>query len=437
MPQSAEENKVREKYQSLPGSGSREGENLLETMVFDFTKYISQANIISPQSVHPLLQDETKIDPTYVRKLLLDIEQLNGGVAEMVASIENIKCPHFFMYHVKNFQRRTNDFTQLLNASGESLLTETQIRTFLSKIQENFLKILAIYDVFNSETYPEYDYIKKYLNEYRQQIIISTLYQVEEYNKQDNLNLNPGDKFQSEAAEFFHLIHLSMLRTLFSYLTIYEFSNLEASTKKYITDSIARALLIINQVQERLDISTKTIHLKPDDLLHNIYHIFLELKIFVNFTNKYIQDHKFKMEIQDTRLPILDPSNNMPGPKDMLHIFTSRKCIVCQAFFSSELWEYLQNLCHELGYKIITHDIYFPTAEAWCKGVYGITKIPAFIFRERSIWINPEVEKGARDPHQTMKRELLNFLGVLGLYREPIDDPKNDKKSLGAYTKRQ
>ncbi|MHA1360168.1 MAG: hypothetical protein ACTSRC_18765 [Candidatus Helarchaeota archaeon] len=409
--------------QKVEGAQNGPIEYNLEYLAFEFTRHLSFKDICPPRKVHPLLvDDEIAIDTGYARDVLRDIEALCGCVAEMVAKCKiddvQVECKDFFMYFVTRFQTLARDFTELIHASGESLLTEAQIRAFLSRLQRTYIKVLAIYEVFEGSEYPEYEYIEKYLKEHRDKVLANINFENERFEKANQLDIEVEDQFQTQVSNFLNMINLNMIRTLFSYMTIYLALKLPHATRRYITDTIARALFLIYEVQERIDISQETIYMKPDALLHNLYQLFTELKIFLNFTMAYTKKVKFKeaIEAESYSIKLFGQRKHERGE---VELFSSRKCIVCQTLFTSPLWEFIQTYCHHHGYKITIHDIYLPTDEAWCKGIYEITKVPTLRFQERICWINPEPEREREsDPYQTMKTRLLNFFESLGLYKE-------------------
>jgi len=390
------------------------GDLTFEEMVFELSKYINRRNITTSSSAHPLLQDATAIDPGYAQDLLREVESLRGGVAVMVAHMRQTRVMQFFMYFVRRFEKIASDFLQLLYPSGKSHLTETQIRTHLGKLQRVYVKVLAIYEVSVSEDYPKYDLIEKFLIG-RKDLMLKVKNITEEYDKHDKLNLEPSDKFQTQLTEFLYFINLTIIRELYSYLVIYKFTISNPSTCRYITDSIARALFLVMEIQERLDVSSKTVYMKPADLFLKLFSLFSELKIFLNFTKKFTAEHErrkiFRVEVPE--YPILDPDTQ--EPKGQIELFTSRKCDVCQAFFNSELWTFFEKLASKMQLRIKIYDIYFPTAESWAKGVYELANVPTIVFGDKAYWINPSVEPNNPDPHATIKRELLNFFEVLGL----------------------
>ncbi|NVM28283.1 MAG: hypothetical protein HWN65_05535 [Candidatus Helarchaeota archaeon] len=384
-------------------------------------------------STEPIFQDEVNIDPAYTQKLLQYIEKLRGAVSSIVADFNTQQLKDsfntFFMYFVNQFQKDARDLSRVLLASGESKLEEAKLFDYLTRLQVVFLKIVGIFEVIESEEYPEIKYIKDFLDKYRESLVEVVSKKVEEAKKLEQMELEGNEKFEAqELVEFLSLLFLTITKTLFSYLTVYLITeSITPSVKHYITNSIARTLAITTDLLEYFDVSSKTVLMKPDMLLNFLFQVFAELKVFVDFTQHYIASTSFEVARQGGRAT---PSFLQVGedkPKGVLELISNRKCVVCQMLYASSLWEYIQQLAHDLELQIKTYDVQFTIDAGWCRGVYGIRRTPTLKYQDKLYWITPVKEQGEGDPHRTVKRELLNLLGILGTYQTQSDSNGGEK----------
>ncbi|MBW1931583.1 MAG: hypothetical protein ACTSRL_14360 [Candidatus Helarchaeota archaeon] len=367
---------------------------------------------------------QSEIDSAYLQAILQELERWHGTVMKMVYQIKEEAC-HEFMYFVNQFNREFYYFIELVDApndtkSRKSTLSPSQIRVYLCRFQIILSKILGIFEVHVRKSFPPFQYIQDYLTRYRHFILTLLRDAIAQYQLQSNEFLTPNQFVDEAFASCVSLIHIRIIRTLSAYFVIYKYSALPPQVRALITGTIAQALHRLIILQERIETGTKTINMTPVDVRHLMYQFFSDLQKFLAFTEEYLQtEQTLKFITIPDRFHQLFKNGASPSPLGQelatVELFIHRKCEVCRKFFTTPLWEFLQQLTRQLGIRIRVFDTFYSEHDAFCYGVYGINQIPSLRYQDRVYYINPAAEQGG-DPHGTVKRELLDFFHVLGLY---------------------
>jgi hypothetical protein len=399
-------------------------------LAFSLNSYIGEKELLKSNS-DIFFEDLAKGNPQKIQSLFKDIEAGRGIVSSMVADCKSNSCKDFLLYFVDRFQEKTSDIIALLSPAGESLLEESNLRNLLSKIQVLALKIIAVYEVSKKQDFPLLEYLDKYLEKYRYQFIEDLLKKHTEHKNKLDLWDQPADSdnYQSDLVEYYPILHLKFIRTVFAYYTIYRFSDLEGGEKTFILGTIERVLVRLVTLQERIDLASSKITMKPEDVLQHIYALYNDLRVFCDYTRQYISEHKtFILKDKPIQLPNLSgvERKNPLQPEENLYLFIERSCAVCKYLFQTSLWEFLQKICYRLSLRLELYNIDQRDMEskAFSKGVYDIYRVPTLLYKSKLYSINPVEEEG-EEPHGTVIRELLEFFGVLGLLNyEFIDGEK-------------
>lgn len=400
-----------------------------ETGILSLAKYINQEEITRSTDT-TYYKDETEIAPDYIKDVFRELEQLRIHIAKMVHQIRNIACPEF-MYFVNQFDQEVTDFLELVDApknaqTRKSVLPVSQVRNYLCRLQLIYTKIIGIFELYQRDQFPNISYIREYLDRHRHTVLDMISEDIEEH------ELHPNDYYQ-ELHHFVDeglalsvgVIHLRIIKILISYWTIYTYSDLPPSIQGFLTGTIARALYRLTTLHEKTESATKTIYMAPVDVLHLFHQLFGELQTFLAFSEEYIVGKATRGLISpsDRHQGVAGDAGSSRGIHAIAELFTSRKCAVCDKLFESALWGFLRQLTRQLGIRIRLIDTYFPQHDALCYGVFGIHQIPSLRYLDRIYYINP-AEQAREDPHSTVKRELLDFFGVLGIYDESKGLPR-------------
>jgi len=361
---------------------------------------------------------------------------LGEQVAEIAMTHTHINCDQFLMYFINKYQKEVLDLHDFVQSSGKSMMALNQLQVYLKRVQLTYLKIIAIASVFTPEFHPPNDlkYLMKYQILNRDDFIAMIRTRIQEdATKMNFFSSVDAEPFDTEFIQYLDTVHLRVFHILFKYYTFYKYSNLPHSTKTYILSIIARLLTLITTIHLHTLPASVTINLPDTELLEIATKLDHLLNIFIACATQS-EEMPLKARFYDQfRLP---PSVKWghethlgASKRDVLLLFTSRKCPSCQKFFDSPLWEFLLDIAKLLEFQVQIIDIIHEADNAICKGVYGINQTPSLLYRSHVLWLNP-AEEPSPDPHATMKRELLDFFGILGLvpFHPPANPPSTPQK---------
>ena len=409
----------------------------LRSLVYELTKHTNYKNVTDqmadPFSEAPLLN----ADKTHA--ILRVIKELQGAVAGMLADHARIHDIDFFTYFTNRFQEYSGQLIEALDPSGELKISEEDLRKLLRKIQMTYLKALAVYEIYQRNEYPSITVFEEKIIPFLEDVLDEVLQAIEtnklnQFQQHDQDWLRNTVSFQSELVRVMPIFFLKSIRTIFMYYTLFRNSELHATIKRSITQTIARLLLRMMIIQEQIDGSKNKIDMKPGTLLKHLYRISNELERFLHFTHEYMTRFEFNTHLSFSNPAILkilqDESTSTPQNRE-IEVFTKLACPGCQMFFQSALWTFLQQVARRLSLRIRVIDLEnSEDALALSVGIYGIRRTPTLKFKDRVYKINPAKETG-KNPHSRTMREILDFFNILGQYdfESSLDGPKNKQDS--------
>ena len=345
----------------------------------------------------------------------------------MVVGTTQTSDPDFFMYFVNWFQDHVQRLFEFLDGAGELQIKEEDLRSYLSEILFTYIKIGAIYECHQLQTYPSIAVLEEKIQPFLEDLIEECLEAIQRIKSEEGAStdqywIQNTTTFQSDLLKLFPTVLLKLVRTTFLYYPLYQHSDLPFGLKKYITLTIARLLLRGMSIQEVLDGTNLTIHLAPGAVLKHLYKLTNELQNFIEFTKSYVTKVEFRTYFQiSTPFPaqiFQPPSTNNP-PDGVIELYTKLTCPACQLFFQSSLWGNLEGIARHLHFPIELIDLEASENNlAYSVGIYGIRHTPTLRYKDRLYKLNPTGDP-AQNPQNRMLRELLNQFGLLGRYNPP------------------
>ncbi len=391
--------------------------NSFDSLLAQFNKLISERQITVSRSLKFSFETrepkQAKLDPYYIRRIFDLLGKLQAALSEIVLIIDRIPCREFFMFYVNRLDLEIQNFMKLHHIRGKTVLNTFDFRRFLMRIQVLFLKVLAIYELFSSPqhlTYPSFNFITQYLENYWATIQKWVIKEAKLTKKRETLYSAHHKKVSLTSTELtagLFALNQKLLKTIFSYYVIYRYGRINFHIKQYISKTLARLLLYIKQLHERIDIANLQIYMNPWDLL----------QILTKITNKLRVFHTFVSSHNNNGEPLQIDPQTIEEENQSFELFSSRKCIACRALYNSPLWVFIQQLANHLHLRIKLIDSYYLDQKALTEAIYEIPNVPAIKYKDRFYIINVGKERGL-DLHATVKRELLDFFEQLGLYCE-------------------